>query len=200
MGISDPARAALSEMSVVSVMVQTLLLNATYEPLKVIDWQRAMTLWAQDKVEILETHDRETRSVTFTFKLPSVVRLLHFIKQRRRPQVQFTRANIYTRDNFTCQYCGVDDLPIEKLTFDHVVPAAAGGHRTWENIVTCCYGCNKQKGARTPAEAGMTLLRTPRRPLVLLPVAKTASLKFTRRRTPENWMAYLYWNVSLETR
>ena len=86
-------------------MEQTLLLNATFEPLDVLHWQRAMVLWAQGKVEIVETHDKEVRSVSFSFKLPSVVRLLKYVRTRRRPQVQFTRANIYTRDNYTCQYC-----------------------------------------------------------------------------------------------
>ena len=77
-------------------MEQTLLLNATFEPLDVLHWQRAMVLWAQGKVEIVETHDKEVRSVSFSFKLPSVVRLLKYVRTRRRPQVQFTRANIYT--------------------------------------------------------------------------------------------------------
>jgi hypothetical protein len=48
-------------------MEQTLLLNATFEPIKVVDWQRAMTLWCQGKVEIVEHHDREVRAVSFTF-------------------------------------------------------------------------------------------------------------------------------------
>ena len=56
-------------------MEQTLVLNASYEPLKVVSWQRAMTLWAQEKAEIVETYDREVRSVSFSFKLPSVVRM-----------------------------------------------------------------------------------------------------------------------------
>ena len=34
-------------------MEQTLLLNATYEPLKVVHWQKAITLWCQGKVEII---------------------------------------------------------------------------------------------------------------------------------------------------
>ncbi len=40
-------------------MEQTLLLNATYEPITVIDWQRAMTLWVRGRVEIVAEHDRE---------------------------------------------------------------------------------------------------------------------------------------------
>lgn len=174
-------------------MEQTLVLNATFEPLKVVDWQRAMTLWAQDKVEILETHDREVRSVKFTFKLPSVVRLLYFVKLKRRPVVQFTRANIYARDEFTCQYCGTRHEP-KFLTFDHVIPVAQGGKRGWENIVSACEPCNRKKADRTPEEAGMTLKRQPRRPIVLAPTMK---LSFGWR-TPAAWRDYLYWNVSLE--
>ena len=50
-------------------MEQTLLLNATYEPLKVVNWQKAVTLWCQGKVEIIAHHDREVRAVSFAFKL-----------------------------------------------------------------------------------------------------------------------------------
>lgn len=65
------------------MMEQTLVLNVTYEPLKVVDWQRAVVLWCQGKVEIVETHDREIRSVTFTFRMPSIVRLLRLVRVRR---------------------------------------------------------------------------------------------------------------------
>lgn len=174
-------------------MEQTLVLNATYEPIKVIDWQRAITLWVQNKVEIIETHDREVRAVTFSFKLPSVVRLLYFVKMKHRPVVQFTRANIYQRDDFTCQYC-VKRFEPDDLSFDHVIPQARGGRRGWENIVTACIGCNKRKAARTPEEAGMTLLRKPHRPSVLAPTMKV-SLGY---KTPANWYSWLYWNVELE--
>ena len=56
-------------------MEQTLLLNATFEPLKVVHWQKAVTLWCQGKVEIIAHHDREIRAVSFSFKMPSVIRL-----------------------------------------------------------------------------------------------------------------------------
>ena len=63
-------------------MDQTLLLNATYEPLRIVHWQKAITLWCQGKVEVIAVHDREVRSVTLSFKLPSVIRLLRHIKNQ----------------------------------------------------------------------------------------------------------------------
>jgi 5-methylcytosine-specific restriction endonuclease McrA len=116
-------------------MEQTLLLNATYEPLKVVHWQKAITLWCQGKVEVISVYDREVRSVSFSFKLPSVIRLLRYIKIKRQiDYVPFSRANIYARDEHTCQYCA-ENLPSADLTFDHVVPVAQGGRKDWENIV-----------------------------------------------------------------
>ena len=82
-------------------MEQTLLLNASYEPLKIVHWQKAVTLWCQGKVEIISVYDREVRAVTFSFKLPSVIRLLRYVRMRRRfDYVPFSRANIYARDEY----------------------------------------------------------------------------------------------------
>ena len=175
-------------------MEQTLVLNATFEPIKVVDWQRAITLWVQGKVEIVTEHDREVRAVSFTFRLPSVVRLLRFVRVRqRRDHVPFTRANIYARDGHACQYCG-SGFPDDELTFDHVIPAAQGGRKDWTNIVTACVTCNRRKGARTPQEAGMALVRQPRKP------APTAALRVSVgiHRAPAAWRDWLYWNVELE--
>jgi 5-methylcytosine-specific restriction endonuclease McrA len=175
-------------------MEQTLVLNATYEPIKVVDWQRAITLWCQGKVEIIDTHDREVRAVTFTFKLPSIVRLFKFVKVKRiAGTVPFTRANIYRRDDHTCQYCG-QRFKSEDLTFDHVVPEARGGRKTWENIVAACVPCNREKDDRTPTEAKMPLRKLPRKPRP----APAFHVTMYMKKTPESWRDYLYWNVELE--
>ena len=175
-------------------MEQTLLLNATYEPLKVVHWQKAITLWCQGKVEVISVYDREVRSVSFSFKLPSVIRLLRYIRIKRQiDYVPFSRANIYARDEHTCQYCA-EGLPSSDLTFDHVVPVAHGGRKDWENIVTCCITCNRKKGGRTPGEAGMRLMRTPRRPESAPAIRITIGL----RDAPESWRDYMYWNVELD--
>lgn len=176
-------------------MEQTLVLNATFEPLVVVDWQRAITLFYRGKVEIVAEHEREVRSVSFTFKLPSVVRLLRFVRVRGLEEVvPFTRSNIYARDGYACQYCG-ETFADRDLTFDHVIPQAQGGAKGWTNIVTACVPCNREKGARTPAEAGMTLRRLPKRPTkasVLLRIS------LGMRTAPASWRDYLYWNIELE--
>ena len=175
-------------------MEQTLLLNASYEPLKIVHWQKAVTLWCQGKVEVVRVYDREIRAVSISFKLPSVIRLLRYVKIKRRfDYVPFSRANIYARDDHECQYCG-DEFPTSDLTFDHVVPVAQGGRKDWENIVTCCVTCNRKKGGRTPHEAGMHLLRPPRRPESAPAIRITVGL----RNAPESWRDYLYWNVELD--
>ena len=174
-------------------MEQTLLLNATYEPLKVVHWQKAITLLCQGKVEVISVYDREIRGVTISFKLPSVIRLLRYVRIRHRfDYVPFSRANIYARDEHTCQYCA-ELLPSSDLTFDHVVPVAQGGRKDWENIVTCCIPCNRRKGGRTPEQAGMHLIRVPRRP------DRAPAIRITiKRNAPESWRDYFYWNIELD--
>ena len=174
-------------------MERTLLLNSTFEPLKVISWQRAITLLTQGKVEVIDSYDRSIRGVSITFRLPSILRLLKLVKIRRASrEVRFSRANIYQRDKYFCQYCGVK-YPAEDLTFDHVIPQVQGGAATWENIVTACLSCNNRKGGRTPREAGMRLIKPPVKPRWMPVVTLTLGIK----NAPLSWRDYLYWNVEL---
>ncbi len=172
-------------------MEHVLLLNITYEPLRVINWRKAVTLLMLGKVEVVEEYGREIRSVSFTIKLPAVVRLLRMVKKPKAP-IKFSRQNIYTRDRYRCQYCG-RTFRSEDLTYDHVIPKSRGGRTRWDNIVTCCVVCNRRKGGRTPAEAGMTLVRKPQRPSWLPAVRITIGF----REVPSTWRDYLYWNVEL---
>lgn len=175
-------------------MEQVLVLNASYEPLRVVPWQKAITLLFQGKVEVVAVYDREIRGVTVRVRLPSVLRLLRHVRMKRGlVQVPFSRANVYARDDHRCQYCGGRFAP-SSLTFDHVVPVARGGEKGWDNIVTCCIACNRRKGDATPEEAGLTLLRRPRRP----DGPRLLSLTLGLHRAPPSWRDYLYWDVSWE--
>src|SRR5215468_5681726 len=64
-------------------MEHTLVLNATYEPLRIVSWQKAITLLFQGKVEVIAVYDREIRGVTVRVKLPSVLRLLRHVRMKR---------------------------------------------------------------------------------------------------------------------
>jgi len=173
-------------------MDQTLVLNATYEPLRIVSWQKAMTLLFQGKVEVIAVYDREIRGVTVRVKLPSVLRLLRHVRMKRPfADVPFSRANVYARDGHRCQYCRRRFGP-SHLTFDHVTPVARGGHKGWDNIVTCCIPCNRRKGDRTPEEAGFDLMRKPRRPAAL----PSLTLSLGLNRAPESWRDYLFWDIS----
>jgi 5-methylcytosine-specific restriction endonuclease McrA len=176
-------------------MELTLLLNATYEPLRVLNWQKAITLLWQGKVEVLEVYDREIHGVSVTIKLPSVIRLLKMVKIRdAHRSVKFSRINIFTRDGYKCQYCR-KKFRTEDLTFDHVIPIAKGGKKTWENIVTACWACNNKKSGRTPDEAHMQLVKRPIKPKWNMVVTITIGV----RNTPESWRDYLYWNMELDS-
>jgi len=169
-------------------MEQTLVLNATYEPLGVVSWQRAMTLLYQNKVEVVANYERLVRGVKSAIPLPSVLRLLRHVRLRRIfSEVPFSRTNVYARDDYRCQYCGTE-FDSARLTFDHVVPVARGGLKTWENIVTCCIECNRRKGDRLPEERGMRLIRKPRRP----DLPRALALIFANRFAHETWHDYLY--------
>lgn len=163
------------------------MLNASFEPLHIVTWQRAIQLLFQGKVEVVEESEHEVRTVRFTIKVPAVLRLLNYVHLGRKKEiVRFSRINIFLRDQAVCQYCG-KSFGKSHLTLDHVIPIVQGGKKCWENIVTACKPCNQRKGGRTPGQAGMQLIRKPRKP-VWLPAA---GLQMGVTRTPERWKIYL---------
>ena len=101
-------------------------------------------------------------TISGSIAVPRVILLRHYDRMPRR-QIRFSRVNVFSRDRYTCQYCGRNPQRSE-LNLDHVVPRSQGGRTTWENVVCCCVACNRRKGGRTPAQAGLRLPRMPVRP------------------------------------
>ena len=168
-----------------------LVLDVDYRPLRVDDWKRAFSDVLIGKQEVVVySRDRMIQGVSTAYPMPSVVRVLSRFK-RDRIRIKFSRLNIYARDGFTCAYCA-DRKLTEELTFDHVVPRSRGGKTDWSNIVTCCVDCNRAKADRTPAEAGMQLLRAPRKPHFLPAVM----VKMDATKIPPEWAGY--WSDSLQ--
>ncbi|MGE0529072.1 MAG: HNH endonuclease, partial [Bdellovibrionales bacterium] len=82
-----------------------MVLNSGYEPIKVVSWRKAMILWFQDKVEVLEYHSTTVSSPSQTFQLPAVMRLKVYIRPYLSLSVRLSRQNIFLRDGHICQYC-----------------------------------------------------------------------------------------------
>ena len=163
-------------------MGQVLVLNASYEPLNITTWRRAMVMMIKGKAESLEQDtSREIRRGTH---LPTVIRLRQYVHVPFR-QLPLTRRNLFQRDHHTCQYCGARDQP---LSIDHVVPRSRGGTDTWENVTTACLSCNVRKGNRTPKEAAMPLHRAPHRPLSSFSFEATRQIHSGRHR---EWAKYV---------
>ena len=172
-----------------------LVLNAdytplSYYPLSLWPWQTAIKAVFLDRVDIVESYDRDVHSPSFEMKIPSVIALRQYVKQSEFPA--FTRFNLFLRDRFACQYCGREG----HLTFDHVIPRRLGGKTTWENIATACGPCNMKKGGRTPAQAHMTLNRTPIRPTSWQ--LQQHGKQFPPNYLHETWRDWLYWDIELE--
>ena len=172
--------------------LRTLVLSQGFEPIKVISWQRAIALLSLGKIEVIEEYDHDIRSVSLVIKIPAVVRLLSAFR-RHKQKVKFSRVNIFARDKYSCQYCGVKGK-MDELTYDHVTPRSQGGKTEWGNITTCCYDCNAKKRDRTPAQAGMRLLSQPVQPTWMPAMTITVS----QTSAPDAWRDYLYWTGSLD--
>ncbi len=144
-------------------MTRVLLLNADYEPLNICTINRAMKLILKGKAEPL--HIVEGKYIYsaggFTYQVPSVIRLNIQIKRKYLKEYKVSRLGVYSRDNFTCQYCGSKD---SDLTLDHIYPRHLGGPHSWDNLVACCKRCNNTKGWKTIEQAGMKLLSKPKCP------------------------------------
>jgi len=144
--------------------MRTLVLNAGFEPIHLVSWQKALCLVISSKAEIVAEYDEVVRSVSHMFKLPSVVRLKRYVRSFQRVMsVRCTRKNILLRDRGQCQYCGVF-CSSNSITIDHINPKSKGGKTTWDNVVAACPTCNRKKGDKSIERCGMKLIKAPKRP------------------------------------
>lgn len=180
-----------------------LVLNADYSPLCVIGWKRAL-IWSLKHsdvpligVEVIDFYKNDfiTGTNNRKFPIPAVVKTVQYFRLHDQ-RVNFSRKNIFIRDNYTCQYCSTKK-DINELTYDHVIPKSKwtndlGTPTNWTNIVTACVSCNRKKGNRTPKQANMPLKNNP-----VVPVKNVKYLPLThyllkiRSDIPQEWTIYL---------
>ena len=190
-----------------------LVLNRSYLPIHVTSVRRAFALIYQGIAravdEQYQTFDfegwrqlavaRDAEAIGTSsgpIRVPRVIVLIAFDRVPKR-HVRFSRINIYARDNFTCQYCGMR-YPRSELNLDHVIPRSLGGRSTWDNVVCSCLECNRRKGGNTPAQAGLSLRRPPARPRwTPLMNLMLSSVRYNEWRPFLNLVDASYWNTEL---
>ena len=187
------------------INVRVLVLNRFYQPVHVTSLKRAFALLYCGNADAV---DREHRTICFQdwvqapilateefictprmrVRVPRVIALRHYGRPPRRC-VRFTRANVFSRDGYRCQYCGrLSDA--RGLNLDHVLPRSRGGASSWENVVSSCVACNLRKGGKLPEEAGMKLSRPPKRP-GWAPLLRLSLVGARERRVFEDWLPFL---------
>ena len=192
-----------------------LVLNRLWQAVNVCTARRALTLLFQGHAQaVFNAEDGSFRAydfsewrdfsqqqpdaesvatISFRIRVPRVILLLVYDRLPKK-EVKFTRHNIFERDKNTCQYCG-RACDRQDLNLDHVLPRDRGGPTSWENIVCSCIECNTLKANRLPQEAGMHLIRKPKRPKWRPFVQINLSLY-----QHDSWKHFIdlaYWNVEL---
>jgi 5-methylcytosine-specific restriction endonuclease McrA len=194
---------------------QVLVLNRLWQAVNVCSARRALTLLFEGHAQVVfgdsdgafktfdfgqwrdfslnRPDDDAVGTISFRIRVPRVILLMVFDRLPKK-EVKFTRHNIFERDKNTCQYCG-KTLDRKDLNLDHVIPRDRNGPTTWENIVCSCIPCNTRKANRSPLEAGLRLVRKPKRPKWRPFVQVTFGAPMH-----DSWKHFLdiaYWNVEL---
>lgn len=127
-------------------------------------------------------YDLSIRTAKAEIRVPNIVICTNY---NRIPDItpKLSKKNVMLRDNYVCQFSGVQYTPNE-LNIDHIVPRSRGGKNTWENLVTCHKNINTRKGDRTPDEAGLKLIRQPKKPTM-------SSLFFADKMKDPKWQMFL---------
>lgn len=171
-----------------SMKQKVLLLNAAYEPVKIVSPKRAICLQMLGKVDTIEESDSFLRSPSQEVRIPSVIRYKKFVK-RQKVKLRMSKANVFALYmNRGCAYCGCLFYSPDEFTIDHVVPRAKGGRTEWTNMVGACEPCNRRKADRTPEQARMKLLYEPVEPPLALTIMRAARL----HDIPQEWRPYFY--------
>ena len=141
-------------------MPQTLVLNATYEPLGVVTERRALILVLNSRATSVENSETVLRYSGGEVTLPAVIKLNRFVRIPYRHSVPLSRRALFARDGGRCVYCAAPATSI-----DHVIPRSRGGAHAWENVVSACHRCNHTKADKPLKELGWRLRQLPREPI-----------------------------------
>lgn len=86
-----------------------------------------------------------------------------------------------------CQYTG-KQIKESDADIDHVKPRSKGGINSWDNMVVCTKEINRMKADMTPKQAGLKLIRKPKKPNA------DRMLIDPKIKVPESWSKFIKGN------
>lgn len=203
----------------------TLVLNRSWMAVQITSVRRAIALLYQGHAKVVDENCQSYSfddwsqvsqqwveadpsdficSPSMKIRIPRVIVLLLYDKLPKH-EVRFSRKNIFERDDYTCQYCGVKPpskrqalkwMEEHSLNLDHVVPRSKGGKTTWDNIVSSCYKCNSKKCDKTLEQLGWKLRKRPVQPK--WHPSLQFGLRAVHHKEWRNFLDLAYFNVELE--
>lgn len=163
-----------------SLQKPALVLNKTWTPIRIKSLINVIKTVFKERASIVDGEDYSVYNWEQWIKLPVVdmnniimttsgpirlprILILSYYDKIPNYSLRLTRRNLLLRDDHRCQYTG-KKLKISELDVDHVIPKSKGGKTRWDNLVTCSIEANRKKSNMTPEEAGLKLLKKPKKP------------------------------------
>jgi 5-methylcytosine-specific restriction endonuclease McrA len=161
---------------------KVLVLNRGWMPVGIVDTKHAILQLAAGAATALDIEDGgitplkwedwitlkvrpqddAVHSAHFKIRRPTVISCVEYAKMPKRTP-KFNLKGIGARDGWRDQYSN-EPLDPSDASIDHVIPRSRGGENSWLNSVLCKRETNHKKGARTPEEAGLKLVKKPSEP------------------------------------
>lgn len=95
-------------------------------------------------LEIVQPTHEEWKDLLYQLDTLGVHGLNKIILRKSQRNIEQTVSwNVFRRDNYTCQYCAKNDVP---LTVDHIILWEKMGASVEENLIAACKKCNKTRG------------------------------------------------------
>ena len=129
-------------------IMRTLVLNNPFLPLSLfplytIPSEDAIVRYLNKNCQVVSWYEKKVLTPSRSdLYWPSVI--VNYNGHSFRKEVKLKKESLFYRDHRKCVYCG-DDLTLQSITFDHLVPRSKGGHHIWENVVAACRKCNAEK-------------------------------------------------------
>ena len=191
--LDTPAERRAQSKSI-RAMEQTLLLNASYEPLKIVHWQKAVTLWCQGKVEVISCV-RPGDSGRFD-QLQAA--LGHPPAALHQDQAAVRLRAVFAREYLRARRPPVPVLrrrvPDQRAHVRSCRAGRAGRPQGLGEHRHVLRPLQPQEGRAHAARGEDAPPAGPQRPVSAPAIRITVGL----RNAPDSWRDYLYWNAELD--